>query len=193
CDEVITGFRLRFGAAYELHGAHPDLLMFGKVIGGGLPIGAVAGRAELMDLLAPEGPVYQAGTLSGNPLSVRAGLETLRILRQPGSYEKLEANAALLGDGLRDALRISGARGCVNRTGSLLTVFIGAEPVTDADSARRSDAHKFARFFHRMLEEGIYLPPSQFEAMFVSLAHGGEEIERIIDAARLALASASES
>lgn len=193
CDEVITGFRLRFGAACELYGAHPDLLMFGKVIGGGLPIGAVAGRAELMDLLAPEGPVYQAGTLSGNPLSVRAGLETLRVLRQPGSYETLEASAARLADGLRDALQLNGVRGCVNRAGSLLTIFIGTEPVTDADSARRSNARKFARFFHRMLEQGIYLPPSQFEAMFVSLAHGGEEIERTIDAARAALASAGES
>lgn len=188
CDEVITGFRIRFGATYELHRAEPDLLMFGKVIGGGMPIGAVAGRAKLMDLLAPEGPVYQAGTLSGNPLSVRAGLETLRILSEPGTYETLEAGAARLGDGLREALRLSGIRGCVNRAGSMLTIFLGAESVIDADTARRSDGRKFARFFHRMIERGIYLPPSQFEALFVSLAHGIEEIERTVAAAGAALA-----
>ncbi len=192
CDEVITGFRLRFGAACETYKAEPDLLMFGKVIGGGMPIGAIAGRADLMDLLAPEGPVYQAGTLSGNPLSVRAGLETLRILAAPGAYETLEAASARLGDGLRDALRKTGIRGCVNRVGSLLTMFIGEDAVVDADSARRADAKKFATFFHRMIESGIYLAPSQFEAMFVSLAHGGEEIERTITAADQALASGLE-
>jgi glutamate-1-semialdehyde 2,1-aminomutase len=193
CDEVITGFRLRFGAAYELHDTQPDLLMFGKVIGGGMPIGAVAGRAELMDLLAPQGPVYQAGTLSGNPLSVRAGLETLRILAQPGTYERLEASSARLGDGLRAALRACGVRGCVNRAGSLLTMFMGVESVTDAASARRAEAPRFARFFHRMLERGIYLAPSQFEAMFVSLAHGEAEIEQTLAAARAALALESGS
>jgi glutamate-1-semialdehyde 2,1-aminomutase len=188
CDEVITGFRLRFGAAYELHNAEPDLLMFGKVIGGGMPIGAVAGSARLMDLLAPEGPVYQAGTLSGNPLSVRAGLETLRILNRSGTYEALEASAARLADGLRDALRRAAVSGCVNRAGSLLTIFFGPQSVADADSARRCDPRQFARFFHRMLEHGIYLPPSQFEAMFVSTAHGSEELDRTIAAARAALA-----
>ncbi len=193
CDEVITGFRLRFGAACETHRARPDLLMFGKVIGGGMPIGAVAGRADLMDLLAPEGPVYQAGTLSGNPLSVRAGLETLKILAEPGTYETLETSAARLGDGLRDALRKTGIRGCVNRVGSILTMFIGTERVIDADSARGSDLKKFARFFHGMIERGIYLAPSQFEAMFVSLAHGPEELERTITAAHEALASESDS
>jgi glutamate-1-semialdehyde 2,1-aminomutase len=189
CDEVITGFRLRFGVACETYKAEPDLLMFGKVIGGGMPIGAIAGRADLMDLLAPEGPVYQAGTLSGNPLSVRAGLETLKILAVPGIYETLEATSARLGDGLRDALRKTGTRGCVNRVGSLLTMFIGEDAVVDADSARRADTKKFATFFHRMIELGIYLAPSQFEAMFVSLAHGHEEIERTIRAAQQALAS----
>ncbi len=188
CDEVITGFRLRYGAAYESYrSADPHLLMFGKVIGGGLPIGAVAGRAELMDLLAPLGPVYQAGTLSGNPLSVRAGIETLKILRQPGIYENLESAAARLADGLRMALRQNHQLGCVNRSGSLLTMFIGENNVTDAESARRCDSKRFARIFHRLLERGIYVPPSQFEAMFVSIAHGKAEIDRTIEAADEAL------
>ncbi len=193
CDEVITGFRLRFGAAYESYNAEPDLLMFGKVIGGGLPIGAVAGRAPLMDLLAPDGPVYQAGTLSGNPLSVRAGLETLKLLAEPGIYETLESASARLADGLREALSASRVRGCVNRVGSLLTIFIGVDQVADAESARRSDTKRFARFFHRMIERGVNLPPSQFEALFVSLAHGRDEIDRTIEAARAALASEGES
>jgi glutamate-1-semialdehyde 2,1-aminomutase len=188
CDEVITGFRLRYGAAYELYrGVDPDLLMFGKVIGGGLPIGAVAGRAELMDLLAPIGPVYQAGTLSGNPLSVRAGIETLKILRQPGIYESLESAGARLADGLRMALQKNRQPGCVNRAGSLLTMFIGENNVIDAESARRCDTKRFAHIFHRLLERGIYVPPSQFEAMFVSIAHGRAEIDRTIEAADQAL------
>lgn len=190
CDEVISGFRLRYGAASEAFGAKPDLLMLGKVIGGGMPIGAVAGRAELMDLLAPAGPVYQAGTLSGNPLSVRAGIETLKILARPGSYERLEAASARLGDGLVEALRSSGLRGCVNRHGSLLTLFVGVDAVCDAEQARRADTAMFARFFHAMLERGIYLPPSQFEAMFVSLAHSDTDIDRTIIAARESLAEA---
>ncbi len=191
CDEVITGFRLRYGAACEEMGAQPDLVMLGKVIGGGMPIGAVAGRAELMDLLAPVGPVYQAGTLSGNPLSVRAGLETLKILARPGTYERLEAVSARLGAGLSEAVRSSGTRGCVKRVGSLVTLFLGVEAVNDAEQARGADTAQFAKFFHAMLERGIYLPPSQFEAMFVSLAHGEAEVERTVAAAREALAAAS--
>ena len=188
CDEVITGFRLRYGAAYELFGAEPDLVMLGKIIGGGMPIGAVAGRAELMDLLAPVGPVYQAGTLSGNPLSVRAGLETLKILRRPGTYEKLEAAGARLEAGLRQALTETGQHGSINRVGSLLTLFLGVEKVTDAETARRSDTKAFAGFFHAMLERGINIPPSQFEAMFVSLSHTGLVIDETIRAARESLA-----
>jgi len=190
CDEVITGFRLRYGAAYELFGAQPDLVMLGKIIGGGLPIGAVAGRAELMDLLAPVGPVYQAGTLSGSPLSVRAGLETLKILSQPAIYERLEAAGARLEAGLRSALTASGRRGCVNRAGSLVTLFLGVDRVTNADEARSADTAAFTRFFHGMLERGVYLPPSQFEAMFVSLAHGDGELDATINAAREALSAA---
>jgi glutamate-1-semialdehyde 2,1-aminomutase len=189
CDEVITGFRLRFGAASEIFGAEPDLIMLGKVIGGGMPIGAVAGSAGIMDQLAPAGPVYQAGTLSGNPVSVRAGLTTLEILEKPGTYERLEAAGARLEAGLLAALRDARQAGCVNRAGSLLTMFIGVERVSNADDARRSDLAKFARFFHAMIERGIYLPPSQFEAMFVSLAHTDAELDRTIAAARESLLS----
>lgn len=189
CDEVITGFRLRYGAACARFGVEPDLMMLGKVIGGGMPIGAVAGRAELMDLLAPVGPVYQAGTLSGNPLSVRAGLETLSVLARPGTYERLEAISSRIGTGLSEALRASGVRGCVNRVGSLITLFLGVEAARDAEQARRADTALFARFFHAMLERGVYLPPSQFEAMFVSLAHGEADIELTVTAARESLAA----
>ena len=188
CDEVITGFRLRYGAAYELYEGDPDLVMLGKVIGGGLPIGAVAGRAELMDLLAPIGPVYQAGTLSGNPLSVRAGLETLAQLQAAGTYERLETAGARLERGLRAALGASHRPGCVNRAGSLVTLFLGVDKVTDADSARRADTAAFARFFHAMFERGINLPPAQFEAMFLSLAHSDADIDATIAAAHEALA-----
>jgi glutamate-1-semialdehyde 2,1-aminomutase len=191
CDEVITGFRLRYGTAHEIFGAEPDLVMLGKVIGGGMPIGAVAGRAELMDLLAPVGPVYQAGTLSGSPLAVRAGLETLKILARPGTYERLEAASARLGDGIAEALRNSSLPGCINRVGSLVTPFFGVEGVCDAEGARRADTALFARFFHAMLERGIYLPPSQFEAMFVSLAHSDADIDRTVAAARESLAQAA--
>ena len=189
CDEVITGFRLRFGAACEIFGAEPDLIMLGKVIGGGMPIGAVAGSARIMDQLAPAGPVYQAGTLSGNPVSVRAGLTTLEILERPGTYERLEAAGARLQAGLLAALSDARQTGCVNRAGSLLTMFIGVERVSNADDARRSDLAKFARFFHAMIERGIYLPPSQFEAMFVSLAHTDADLDRTIAAARESLLS----
>jgi glutamate-1-semialdehyde 2,1-aminomutase len=183
CDEVITGFRLRYGSISEEMGVTPDLIMLGKIIGGGLPIGAVGGRADLMDLLAPTGPVYQAGTLSGNPISVRAGLETLRLLTHPGVYQQLEKSGESLAKGLVEALRSSGEKGCVNRAGSLVTIFLGRDSITDADEARRSDTAKFATYFHRMLERGIYLPPSQFEAMFLSLAHSVVDIEATVNAA----------
>jgi glutamate-1-semialdehyde 2,1-aminomutase len=187
---VITGFRLRYGAISETMEARPDLIMLGKIIGGGMPIGAVAGRAELMDLLAPGGPVYQAGTLSGNPISVRAGLQTLKILEAPGTYEKLEAAGARLEAGLTAALREHRARGVVNRAGSLLTMFLGVDRVTDSEQARSADSKMFARFFHAMIERGINLPPSQFEAMFVSLAHSDADLDATITAAREALALA---
>jgi glutamate-1-semialdehyde 2,1-aminomutase len=187
CDEVITGFRLRFGSIAEEMGVAPDLVMLGKIIGGGMPIGAVAGRVDLMDLLAPVGPVYQAGTLSGNPISVRAGLETLKLLSNPVVYKNLDDAGERLAKGLADALRSAGEIGCINRVGSLITMFLGRESVGDADDARRSDTAKFAKYFHRMLERGIYLPPSQFEAMFISLAHSASDIDATIAAARESL------
>ena len=144
---------------------------------------------RLMNLLAPLGPVYQAGTLSGNPLSVRAGLETLTLLERAGTYEQLEASGARLEAGLRAALSESRRSGCVNRAGSLLTLFLGVDKVTDGDSARRADTAAFAKFFHAMFERGINLPPAQFEAMFVSLAHSDADIDATIAAAREALAT----
>ena len=187
CDEVITGFRLRYGAVSEVYGAAPDLILLGKIIGGGLPIGAVGGRAELMELLAPCGPVYQAGTLSGNPVCVRAGLATLAALKQPGVYERLEALGAQLESGLGQALAETRTTGCVNRAGSLLTLFLGVSQVADAEAARRADALKFSRFFSAMIEAGVYLPPSQYEALFVSLAHSEADLAHTIEAASRAL------
>jgi glutamate-1-semialdehyde 2,1-aminomutase len=183
CDEVISGFRLCFGSVAESMGVAPDLIMLGKIIGGGMPVGAVAGPAKIMDLLAPVGPVYQAGTLSGNPLSVRAGLETLRILKETNPYAALDAAGARLAAGLLDALKKNGEQGCINRAGSLLTMFLGPARVRDADEARTSNAAKFAKFFHGMLNRGINLPPSQFEAMFLSTAHTNADIDRTIAAA----------
>ena len=187
CDEVISGFRLCFGSVAESMGIAPDLIMLGKIIGGGMPVGAVAGPAKIMDLLAPIGPVYQAGTLSGNPVSVRAGLETLSILKETNPYAALDAAGARLEAGLREAvkeLRKNGGSGCVNRAGSLLTMFIGPERVRDAEEARACDGGKFAKFFHGMLDRGINIPPSQFEAMFISTAHTNADIDRTIAAAR---------
>ena len=189
CDEVITGFRLRFGAVCDLYEVRPDLIMLGKVIGGGNPIGAVAGPAGLMDLLAPLGPVYQAGTLSGSPLSVRAGIETLKILQQPGTYESLEAAGALLERGFISALADAQVPGCVNRMGSLLTLFLGVGNVSNAAQARDADQKRFGKFFHAMLQRGIYLPPSQFEALFVSLAHSDGDLNKTVNAARESLAA----
>jgi glutamate-1-semialdehyde 2,1-aminomutase len=152
-----------------------------------MPVGAVAGPAEIMDLLAPIGPVYQAGTLSGNPVSVRAGLETLSILKETNPYAALDAAGARLEAGLRDAVKKNGESGCVNRAGSLLTMFIGPERVRDADEARACESGKFAKFFHGMLDRGINIPPSQFEAMFISMAHTNTDIDRTIAAAHESL------
>ncbi|MCS7314925.1 MAG: glutamate-1-semialdehyde 2,1-aminomutase [Bryobacterales bacterium] len=170
-DEVITGFRLAWGGAQQIYGIRPDLTTLGKVIGGGLPIGAYGGRADIMRLVAPAGPVYQAGTLSGNPVAVAAGLATLRYLRQhPEIYRELDRRAALLAAAAPAGL-------AVNRAGSMLTFFFATGPVTDYDSARRSDTARFAVFHRWLLERGICWPPSQFEAAFVSAAHGEQEIE----------------
>lgn len=182
-DEVITGFRVAYGGAQQLYGIRPDLTTLGKVIGGGLPVGAYGGKASLMELVAPAGPVYQAGTLSGNPLAVAAGLRTLEVLRRPGTYERLEALSLKLADGLREEARRAGVSLTVNRVGSMLTPFFTAGPVTDYASARKSDTAQFGRFFRALLEKGIYLPPSQFETAFISLAHSDEDIDRAVRAA----------
>ncbi len=189
-DEVMTGFRVAAGGACGRYGLAPDLVTFGKVIGGGLPVGAFGGRAEVMDRVAPAGPVYQAGTLSGNPMAMAAGRATLERL-EPAGYQRLEELSARLADGLAAQARAAGVPVQVNRVGSMLTVFFSAGPVFDAASARKSDTGRFGRWFHAMLEGGIYLPPSQFEAAFVSLAHTPEDVEETIRVAGPAFAAAA--
>jgi len=186
-DEVITGFRLALGGAQELYRITPDLTTLGKILGGGLPIGAYGGREEIMDRVAPEGDVYQAGTLAGNPLAMRAGIAMLGNLRSPGVYERLEASSARLARGLMAAAEASGTRARVTRAGSLLTLFFTSREPFDWDSASSADTRGYAAFFHRMLERGVYLAPSQFEAMFVSLAHTDAQIDTTIAIASEAL------
>lgn len=188
-DEVITGFRLSYGGAQQLYGVKPDLTCLGKVIGGGLPVGAFGGRADVMERIAPLGPVYQAGTLSGNPLAVTAGLATLRLLKQINPYEELERLGARLERGLREAAGEAGIASTVNRVGSMMTAFFTDGPVDDWHGAKRSDTDLYGRFFRAMLEAGIYLAPSQFECAFVSYAHTDEVIDRTIEAARAAMLS----
>ena len=190
-DEVMTGFRVARGGAAERFAVRPDLVTLGKVIGGGLPVGAYGGRRDLMQHMSPVGPVYQAGTLSGNPLAMAAGIATLDVLAEAGAYEKLEAAGARLADGLAEAARDAGLAACVQRVGSMVSLFFAEGPVTDYASAKRSDTDRFGRFHGAMLGRGVYLPPSQFEAWFVSLAHGEEEIEATLRAAREALAAAA--
>jgi glutamate-1-semialdehyde 2,1-aminomutase len=170
-DEVITGFRTRYGAVQDFYGVKPDITCLGKIIGGGLPVGAYGGRKDIMKMVAPLGPVYQAGTLSGNPLAMAAGIETLRILGMPGVYETLELNTAVLEKGIADAAARQGIEVCISRSASLLTVFFTGKLVTDYDTAKLSDNKRFVAFFHHLLSNGIYWPPSRFEAAFVSLAH----------------------
>jgi glutamate-1-semialdehyde 2,1-aminomutase len=187
-DEVMTGFRLARGGAQELYGVTPDVTTFGKIIGGGLPVGAFGGRRDIMELIAPSGPVYQAGTLSGNPLAMTAGIETLRAIdADPDFYARLEAIGASLESGIRDALAGLGLNYTFNRRGSMFTLFFTDGPVTDFASAKTSDTAKFASFFNRMLEQGIYLPPSQFEACFISVAHSDDDIKQTVTAVRRSL------
>lgn len=190
-DEVITGFRVAYGGAQARYGVSPDLTVLGKIIGGGLPVGAYGGRREIMACVAPLGGVYQAGTLSGNPLAVAAGLETLRASREPGVYETLETRAAALEAGLREAAARARAPVTVNRVGSMLTGFFTAGPVTDWASAARADRARYGAFFHAMLARDVYLAPSQFEAAFLSLAHSGDDVAATVEAARAALGTAS--
>ncbi|HET6678651.1 MAG TPA: glutamate-1-semialdehyde 2,1-aminomutase [Nitrospira sp.] len=188
-DEVISGFRVHYGGAQALYGVTPDLTVLGKIIGGGLPVGAYGGRRDIMDLIAPAGPVYQAGTLSGNPLAVTAGLATLKQLRAKNLYKQLEERSAALARGLADEAKRAGIALTQTRVGSMLTSFFTQEPVVDWDSAKKADTKRYGLFFHGMLEQGIYLAPSQFEAAFLSTAHTSADIEKTIRAARVAFKS----
>ena len=190
-DEVMTGYRVAWGGAQIRYGIHPDLTCLGKIIGGGLPVGAYGGRKDLMGWVAPLGPVYQAGTLSGNPLAMAAGSAALSELAKPGTYERLEATSAKLAAGLAEEASKAGVTVQVQRVGSMLTVFFCAIPVKNMETARSSDTSFFGRYFHAMLEQGVYLPPSQFEAWFVSLAHGEDEIARTVEAHGRALRKAA--
>jgi glutamate-1-semialdehyde 2,1-aminomutase len=181
-DEVITGFRLALGGAQELYGVRPDLTCLGKILGGGLPLAAFGGRREIMNLVAPVGPVYQAGTLSGNPLAVTAGLATLKQLSRRGTYRTLEKSAKYLADGFARILAKHKAKGIINRVGSMMTLFFGVEQVSNADEARQCDRKKFARFFHGMLERGVYLPPAPFEALMISLSHSETDLRKTVAA-----------
>lgn len=184
-DEVMTGFRLARGGAQEIYGVAPDLTTFGKVIGGGLPVGAYGGRRDIMEIIAPSGPVYQAGTLSGNPLAMSAGVETLKIIDEdPEFYADLEATGSLLESGIRGILSEQKLDFVINRSGSMFTLFFTTDPVTDFASAKRSDTGKFGVFFNSMLERGVYLPPSQFEACFVSAAHTKDVVDQTLTAFR---------
>jgi glutamate-1-semialdehyde 2,1-aminomutase len=186
-DEVITGFRVAFGGAQSLFKVTPDLTCLGKIIGGGLPVGAYGGRREIMEMMAPLGPVYQAGTLSGNPLAMTAGIETIRILNQQGTYERLEDAALRLEEGIKKAASQQNLRLTTSRFASLLTIFFTGNPVLDYASASQSDTALFGKFFRQLLPSGIYWPPSQFEAVFVSLAHNDEDIQTTVDKISAAL------
>jgi glutamate-1-semialdehyde 2,1-aminomutase len=188
-DEVISGFRVKYGGAQALYGITPDLTVLGKIIGGGLPVGAYGGRKEIMDLIAPSGPVYQAGTLSGNPLAVTAGLATLKQLRVRGIYERLEERSAALVKGIGEAAKKARIPLTQTRVGSMMTAFFTPGPVVDWNTAKQSDTKRYGKFFHRMLEQGIYLAPSQFEAAFLSTAHSTQDIEKTIKAAHAAFKS----
>ena len=186
-DEVITGFRVAYGGAQHIYDVSPDLTCLGKVIGGGMPVGAYGARREIMETVSPLGPMYQAGTLSGNPVAMAAGIATLDELKKPGRYEELESKAQRLEEGFRRAFAQAETPLQINRVGSMMTLFFSAGRVTGWSSVSQANGDGFARFFHRMLEEGVYLPPSPFEAMFVSTAHGETDIDATIEAAARAL------
>lgn len=183
-DEVMTGFRVHFGGAQSLYRIKPDITMFGKVIGGGLPVGAYGGRRDLMEQIAPSGSIYQAGTLSGNPIAMTAGLATLRILREGNVYTELERKSAKLADGLNSAAKEAAVPVYQTRVGSMMGLFFHPGPVRDWETAKVSDTARYGKFFHGMLDRGVYLAPSQFEAAFVSAAHSDADIEATVDAAR---------
>src|SRR5512143_1611106 len=186
-DEVMTGFRVSFGGAQQLYKIKPDLTTLGKVIGGGLPVGAFGGRREIMEKVAPIGPMYQAGTLSGNPLAMTAGIETLKLLAKPGVYKALEQSSAQLEQGLRETAREAGVAVMFNRVGSMFTGFFTEQKVKDFASAKTSDTARFGKFFLSMIKNGVNLAPSQFEAAFLSLAHTKADIGKTVEAARKSL------
>jgi len=186
-DEVMTGFRVAYGGAQQLYKIKPDMTCLGKVIGGGLPVGAFGGRREIMEKVAPIGPIYQAGTLSGNPLAMTAGIETLKLLSRPGVYKTLEKNSAELEKGLRVVAREAGVPTTINRVGSMFTTFFTDQKVKDYASAKTSDTARFGKYFLAMLKNGVNLAPSQFEAAFMSLAHTRADINKTIEAARKSL------
>ena len=188
-DEVITGFRLAYGGVQKIFGISPDLTCLGKIIGGGMPVGAYGGRREVMEKISPLGPIYQAGTLSGNPLAMTCGLETLDVLRQKDVYKKLDLLARELCRGLENLARQKGIPARINRSGSMFTLFFTGDEVFDYSSAKKADAGKYAKYFQGMLQAGVWLPPSQFEACFVSLAHTARDIEGTLKGAASALDS----
>ena len=188
-DEVITGFRVAYGGAQSLYGVIPDLTCLGKIIGGGMPVGAYGGKEEIMRHIAPEGDVYQAGTLSGNPLAVSAGIAALKALTEPGVYEQLESRASQLADGLQDATERHAIDAFHSRVGSMLMLFFTDAEVTNADGARTSDTERYSRYFGELLERGVYVAPSQFEAGFVSLTHSEADIDATVRAANEALST----
>ena len=188
-DEVITGFRVAYGGAQSLYGVTPDMTCLGKIIGGGMPVGAYGGKEEIMRHIAPEGDVYQAGTLSGNPLAMSAGIAALNALAEPGVYEQLESRASHLADGLKDATKRHGINAFHSRVGSMLMLFFTDVEVTNADGARTSDTERFSEYFGELLERGVYVAPSQFEAGFVSLAHSEADIDATVRAANEALSA----
>ena len=181
-DEVISGFRASPGGAQALYGVTPDLTCLGKIIGGGLPVGAYGGRKDIMQMMAPVGPVYQAGTLSGNPLAMTAGIETLKALGKPGVYEQLEKSGAMLEDGINQAAEESNVKIKTSRVGSVMTVFFSETAPVDFETATKADTALFGKFFGEMLKQGIYWPPSQFEAIFISTAHSEADIKATIEA-----------
>ncbi|OWZ83591.1 glutamate-1-semialdehyde 2,1-aminomutase [Natranaerobius trueperi] len=185
-DEVMTGFRVSYGGAQEYYGVTPDLTCLGKVIGGGMPVGAYGGKKEIMEKIAPDGPIYQAGTLSGNPIAMRAGYETLKVLKQAETYQKISKQSDKLANGLKDIKEKTNARVTINQVESMVGLYFTNEQVYNFETAANADNDMFAKFFREMLKAGIYLAPSQYEAMFVSLAHSDEDMENTLDAVETA-------
>jgi glutamate-1-semialdehyde 2,1-aminomutase len=188
-DEVMSGFRVSLGGAQQVVGVEPDLSAFGKVIGGGMPVGAMGGPARIMDMMAPLGPVYQAGTLSGNPIAMAAGLATLDLIAEPGFFERLGERCGRLVDGLNEAAREAGVTLCARHLGGMAGLYMLAEPPANFEQVQRQDVERFKRFYHLMLDAGVYLPPSPVEAFFFSGAHSDADVDETVAAARRALAS----